>query len=93
MNDKQFIKSFTIKEQAYLIVVGLTGSWMYNATHVELEDEKYCQRIVDQFWSDYGDSSLGDVAMYARDTISRCPDCGGRKLFRCNDCEIIVSKE
>ena len=86
MNDKQFIKSFTIKQQAYLIVVGLTGSWMYDATHKQLKEEEYCQSIVDQYWSNYANCSLGTIALYARDTISRCNDCGGRVLFECDDC-------
>ena len=86
MNDEQLIKSFTIKQQAYLIVVGLTGSWMYDATHKELESEEYCQRIVDQYWLNNGSSSLSDIALYVRDTISRCGDCGGRMLFKCDDC-------
>ena len=86
MNDKQFIKSFTIKEQAYLIVVGLTGSWMYDATYKELEQEEYCQNIVDQYFSNYAEQSLNQIALYAKDTISRCNDCGGRILFTCGDC-------
>lgn len=86
MNDKQFIKSFGVKEQAYLILVGLNGSWIYEATHKELEQEDYCQRIVDQFWSNYAESMLSEVAVYAQDTISRCDECGARKIFKCLEC-------
>lgn len=89
MNDKQLLKSFTVKEQAYLIIVGLTGSWMYDATHKELENEEYCQRIVEEFWCNYAEGSLSTIAMYAHDTISRCPDCGGRVLFKCEDCIVV----
>ena len=43
-----------IKDQAYFIMVGLNGSWLYNACYPSTEDEAWCKNFVNCFAADYG---------------------------------------
>ena len=43
-----------IKDQAYFIMVGLEGSWLYNACYPSVEDEAWCKNFVNCFADDYG---------------------------------------
>lgn len=92
MSDEQLIKGFSVKDQAYLIVVGLTGSWMYDATRAQLKDEVYCKEIVEQYWANYGDQSLSEIAMYCSDIMEKCPYCDNLVLHTVSNCECEASK-
>ena len=86
MEDAQLIKNFTVQEQAYLIVVGLTGNQTYNATYEELKDEDCCQQIVDHFWNNCNSTLVAIVANHAHNTIHICPNCGQQMIFKCSNC-------
>jgi len=47
------LQDLSIKFQAYFITTGLTGSWLYDALYPHIEDEAFCQRIVDCFLVDH----------------------------------------
>ena len=47
---KYKLKDLSIRYQAYYIITGLNGSWLYNAMHKELENEVYCMRLVNQYY-------------------------------------------
>lgn len=44
-----------IKDKAYFIIVGMNGSWLYDALYPQIKDEEFCKRIVVNFESDFGD--------------------------------------
>lgn len=44
-----------IKDRAYYIMVGIEGSWLYEATYPSNQDEKWCEKFVKTFVDDYGD--------------------------------------
>lgn len=45
-----------IKNQAYFIMVGLEGSWLWEATYPSCTDEAWCKNFVKQFIINYGDT-------------------------------------
>jgi len=49
-----------VKDKAYFIIVGMNGSWLYDALYPQIEDEEFCQRIVDKFEGDFGDEYIPD---------------------------------
>jgi hypothetical protein len=50
---KYELQDLSIKNQAYFIIVGLNGSWLYNALYPHIEQEEFCAKIVDNFLSDH----------------------------------------
>jgi hypothetical protein len=50
--------SLPIKDQAYYILVGINGSWIYNALFDDMEeDEGFCMRIVEAYREDNCDEN------------------------------------
>ena len=43
-----------IKDQAYFIMVGIEGSWLYEATYPNNQDETWCAKFVKAFVDDNG---------------------------------------
>lgn len=43
-----------IKDQAYFIMVGTEGSWLFEATYPSNQDEKWCKRFVDTYVEENG---------------------------------------
>ena len=66
MSDADILKSFEVKKLAYLILVGINGSWIYEALHEQLKDEEFCKNIVDNYWCWDGGHTTAIVG-YARD--------------------------
>lgn len=50
--------TLSVREQAYLIVVALQGSWMYDVMYDQLEDEQFCQKLI-KIWKD--NERVGDA--------------------------------
>ena len=48
------LKNLSVIDQAYYIMVGLNGSWLYNSTSPSNKDKKWCENFVNGFKSDYG---------------------------------------
>jgi hypothetical protein len=64
-----------IKDQAYYIVVGFCGSWMYEVLLSEMEDEEFCRKLVNRYRDDYGDEVVEQVqAFYDDRVIEHIPD-------------------
>ena len=55
------LKDYNVFGQAYFILVQSNGSWIYDALHKELQDEQFCKRIVEHFWSNYAESNLSNI--------------------------------
>lgn len=43
-----------VKDQAYYIMVGVSGSWLYEALHPRCEDEKWCVQFVSLYVDSHG---------------------------------------
>lgn len=43
-----------VKLQAYFIMVGLSGSWMFDATYPQNQDELWCKNWVQHYTDVYG---------------------------------------
>lgn len=65
-----------VKDQAYFILIGVNGSWIYEILHKQLEDKEFCKQVVEYFVADYGwnsppvqnhiDDSYEDIMEYRR---------------------------
>jgi len=47
----------TYKDKAFFIMVGMSGTWLLDATHPQCRDEAWCKRFVQHFEGDYGDGT------------------------------------
>ena len=61
---KYQLEELSIKDQAYYIMVGLEGSWLYNALHKQAEDETWCVEFVAQWKEDGGEVDRDRVEHY-----------------------------
>lgn len=43
-----------VKDQAYYIMIGLSGSWLWNACHPQSDDLEWCKQFVQHFDDDCG---------------------------------------
>ena len=48
------LEDMSVTDQAYNIAVGLNGSWMYDALHVQLKEEEFCKQFVECWLRDEG---------------------------------------
>lgn len=56
------LDDYNVFGQAYFIVVGLNGSWMYDALYEQLKDEEFCKKIVGEYKKCYGSEVLSDIS-------------------------------
>ena len=48
------LKTMPVETLAYHIVVGVNGSWLYNALHKYIDNPAVAQSIIDEYERDYG---------------------------------------
>ena len=88
MGKIQFKDIPCVKDQAYFIMVGIAGSWMFDATYPANQDEEWCKHWVGEYtsncgWDDQGiqemiDDSYEDIKKHKGQAfmkVSEC-DCG-----------------
>jgi hypothetical protein len=66
------LQDLSIKWQAYFIIVGLNGSWLYNALYPQIEEEWFCAKIVENFLNDYDydDCETNGINMHINESYS-----------------------
>ena len=45
-----------VVHQAYFIMIGIEGSWLWEATYPQCEDEAWCKNFVKEFIGAHGDT-------------------------------------
>jgi hypothetical protein len=58
---KYKLSDLPICDQAYCIIVGFNGSWIYNALHEHMDDVIFCTKIVEAYKQDYDDQVLPEI--------------------------------
>lgn len=62
-----------VTEQAYVIISVMTGSWLYNALHPQITEEKWCTNFVNHWRQDEGIGVVERFDEYLRqDYIDDC---------------------
>ena len=54
---KHLYRELPIKDKAYFILIGLSGSWLYDALYPHIEDADWCKKFVTEFEDNCGDGS------------------------------------
>ena len=67
---KYELQDLSIKWQAYYIIVGLNGSWLYDALYPQIEEEEFCAKIVSNFLGVYAyeDCVTNGINAYINDS-------------------------
>lgn len=66
--NKYKLYDLPIHDQAYFIIVGLNGSWLYNAMYKWMEVEANCQSIVDNYKADWCQTTLDQIEQYVNES-------------------------
>ena len=74
---KYKLQDLSIRHQAYFIIVGLNGSWLYNALYPHIEEEEFCAKIVSEFLGDYAyeDCVTNGIDAYVNDSYDHILKC------------------